>query len=125
MLRLLNIISIAAATIAATPALAQQSQMSGMAMPGMQRSQDMQNMGPAQKELSAAMDRMNQAMMQGMMDPDPAKAWMKSMAAHHRGAIEMSQIIMRHTKNVEVLAEARKTVDDNQQALAELQAKMR
>lgn len=125
MLRLLNIISIAAATIAATPALAQQSQMSGMAMPGMQRSQDMQNMGPAQKELSAAMDRMNQAMMQGMMDPDPAKAWMKSMAAHHRGAIEMSQIIMRHTKNVEVLAEARKTVDDNQRALAELQAKMR
>ena len=36
------------------------------------------------------MDRMNQAMMQGMMDPDPAKAWMKSMAAYHRGAIEMS-----------------------------------
>jgi|TARA_Y100000296_G_C5179772_1_gene262909 uncharacterized protein (DUF305 family) len=114
--------SIAAATVTATPALAQHSQMGGMAMPGMQ---GMQNMGPAQKELSAAMDRMNQAMMQGMMDPDPAKAWMKSMAAHHRGAIEMSQIIMRHTKNAEVLAEARKTVDDNQRALAELQAKMR
>ena len=59
------------------------------------------------------------------MVSDPAKAWMKSMAAHHRGAIEMSQIIMRHTKNAEVLAEARKTVDDNQRALAELQAKMR
>lgn len=122
MIRLLGIMSIAAATVAATPALAQHSQMGGMAMPGMQ---GMQNMGPAQKELSAAMDRMNQAMMQGMMDPDPAKAWMKSMAAHHRGAIEMSQIIMRHTKNAEVLAEARKTVDDNQRALTELQAKMR
>ncbi len=122
MIRLLGMMSIAAATVAGTPALAQHSQMGGMAMPGMQ---GMQNMGPAQKELSAAMDRMNQAMMQGMMDPDPAKAWMKSMAAHHRGAIEMSQIIMRHTKNAEVLAEARKTVDDNQRALAELQAKMR
>jgi len=122
MTRLFKIMSIAAATLAATPALAQHSQMGGMAMPGMQ---GMQNMGSAQKELSAAMDRMNQAMMQGMMDPDPAKAWMKSMAAHHRGAIEMSQIIMRHTKNAEVLAEARKTVDDNQRALAELQAKMR
>lgn len=122
MLRFLTIMSIAAATVAATPALAQHSQMGGMAMPGMQ---GMQNMGPAQKELSTAMDRMNQAMMQGMMDPDPAKAWMKSMAAHHQGAIEMSQIIMRHTKNAEVLAEARKTVDDNQRALAELQAKMR
>ena len=122
MIRFIGIISIAAATVAATPALAQHSQMGGMAMPGMQ---GMQNMGPAQKELSAAMDRMNQAMMQGMMDPDPAKAWMKSMAAHHQGAIEMSQIIMRHTKNAEVLAEARKTVDDNQRALAELQAKMR
>jgi hypothetical protein len=31
---------------------------------------------------------------------------------------------MRHTRNAEVLAEARKTVDDNQRALAELQAKM-
>lgn len=122
MTRLLGMMSIAAVTVAATPALAQHSQMGGMAMPGMQ---GMQNMGPAQKELSAAMDRMNQAMMQGMMDPDPAKAWMKSMAAHHRGAIEMSQIIMRHTKNAEVLAEARKTVDDNQRALTELQAKMR
>lgn len=122
MIRLLGILSIATATVAATPALAQHSQMGGMAMPGMK---GMQKMGPAQKELSAAMDRMNQAMMQGMMDPDPAKAWMKSMAAHHRGAIEMSQIIMRHTKNAEVLAEARKTVDDNQRALAELQAKMR
>lgn len=122
MIRLLSMMSIAAATVTATPALAQHSQMGGMAMPGMQ---GMQNMGPAQKELSAAMDRMNQAMMQGMMDPDPAKAWMKSMAAHHRGAIEMSQIIMRHTKNAEVLAEARKTVDDNQRVLAELQAKMR
>jgi uncharacterized protein (DUF305 family) len=122
MIRLLGMMSIAAATVAGTPTLAQHSQMGGMAMPGMQ---GMQNMGPAQKELSAAMDRMNQAMMQGMMDPDPAKAWMKSMAAHHRGAIEMSQIIMRHTKNAEVLAEARKTVDDNQRALAGLQAKMR
>lgn len=118
MIRLLSMMSIAAATVTATPALAQHSQMDGMAMPGMQ---GMQNMGPAQKELSAAMDRMNQA----MMDPDPAKAWMKSMAAHHRGAIEMSQIIMRHTKNAEVLAEARNIVDDNQRALAELQAKMR
>lgn len=125
MTRLLGMMSIAAVTVAATPALAQHSQMGGMAMPGMQGMQGMQNMGPAQKELSAAMDRMNQAMMQGMMDPDPAKAWMKSMAAHHRGAIEMSQIIMRHTKNAEMLAEARKTVDDNQRALTELQAKMR
>ena len=92
MIRFLGILSIAAATVASTPALAQHSQMGGMAMPGMP---GMQNMGPAQKELSGAMERMNQAMMQGMMDPDPAKAWMKSMAAHHRGAIEMSQIIMR------------------------------
>lgn len=73
MTRLLGMMSIAAVTVAATPALAQHSQMGGMAMPGMQGMQGMQNMGPAQKELSAAMDRMNQAMMQGMMDPDPAK----------------------------------------------------
>lgn len=118
MIHFLGIMSIAAATVAATPALAQHSQMGGMAMPGMQ---GLQNMGPAQKQLSAAMERMNQA----MMAPDPDKAWMKSMAAHHRGAIEMSQIIMRHAKYAEVLAEARKTVTDNQRPLAELQANIR
>lgn len=50
------------------------------------------------------MDKMNQA----MMDPDPGKAGMKSMAAHHQGAIDMSTLILHHTKNPHVLAEAQR-----------------
>lgn len=46
---------------------------------------DMKNMGPLQKASIEAMDKMNKAMMQGMMDPDPNLAWMKGMAAHHQG----------------------------------------
>ena len=77
----------------AVPAIAQEAQtgqggsMSGMqhqSMPGMQM--NMQNMNAAQKDLHAAMQKMNQEMMQGIMDADPGMAWRKSMAAHHKGA---------------------------------------
>ena len=95
----------------------------GGSMPSMMH--DMRNLGPAQKELMQAMHRMDEAMMKGMMDPDPGKAWMKSMAAHHQGAIDMSVIIQRHSKNRQVLVEARKTEAENRKSLRELRAKMR
>ncbi|MGF2043699.1 hypothetical protein, partial [Staphylococcus aureus] len=82
----------------ATPALAQQ----GGSMSGMSGMSDMKNMTPAQKDQMAAMDKMNKAMMEGMMDPDPGLAWMKSMAAHHQGAIDMSEAVLKHTKDEEV-----------------------
>ncbi len=110
---------------ALTPTMAQgQSNHSMSHMQGTHMS-GMQNMGPAQHEMMASMDRMNKNMMQGMMDPDPGRAWMKSMAAHHQGAIDMSRIIMRHSKNQQVLREARKTADENQRSLRELEAKMK
>lgn len=89
------------------------------AMPGMEKT------GPAQNEMMQAMHRMDDAMMKGVMDTDPGKAWMKSMAAHHQGAIDMSVIIQKHSKDRAVLAEARKTEAENRRALAQLRAKMR
>jgi uncharacterized protein (DUF305 family) len=120
-----HVAALAISLSALTPAVAQAQSNHNMShMQGMQMS-GMQNMGPAQHEMMASMDRMNKNMMQGMMDPDPGRAWMKSMAAHHQGAIDMSRIIMRHTKNQQVLREARKTADENQRSLRDLQAKMR
>lgn len=113
----LKIASALALMVTAAP-LAAQHAHSG-AMPGMQ------NMGPAQNEMMQAMHRMDDAMMKGVMDPDPGKAWMKSMAAHHQGAIDMSVIIQKHSKDPKVLAEARKTEAENRKSLAALRAKMR
>lgn len=114
----------AAATIVLTGgvAIAQQSDSMG-SMSGMDMSH-MQNMTPTQREMMTVMQKMDRDMMQGMMDPDPGQAWMKSMAAHHQGAIDMSVLIQHHTKNPKVLAEARKTAAENRKSLAELKAKM-
>ena len=114
-------LSIAAAALImglASPLAAQHSHSGSMAGA-------MKNMGPAQNEMMQAMHRMDDAMMKGMMDPDPGKAWMKSMAAHHQGAIDMSEIIQRHSKDRQVLMEARKTEAENRKSLAQLRAKMR
>lgn len=103
----------------ATPSLAQGGQ--GGSMSGM----DMKNMGPLQKDSMEAMDKMNKAMMQGMMDPDPDLAWMKGMAAHHQGAVDMSEAAIKHSKDETVVKEARKTKEENEKSLREIQTKIR
>lgn len=115
-------VAIAAAALAGGTAIAQ---TAGSSAHNMHSMHDMQNMSPAHGQLMAAMKKMDQAMMQGMMDRDPGQAWLKSMAAHHQGAIDMSQIIQRHTKDAAVLREARKTITDNTKALADVRAKIR
>lgn len=97
--------------------------MPGMTMQGSSKTSDMQS--PVQKEFMAASDKMNKGMMEGMMDSDPGRSWMKQMAAHHQGAIDMSDVVLKNTKDADVLKEARKTKEDNERALKELQAKMK
>lgn len=65
----------------------------------------------ANKEYMASMDRMNADMKKGM-DPDPTKAWAKMMAAHHKGAIEMSQTVLKETKDPFIREMAQKAIDD-------------
>ena len=43
------------------------------------------------------MEKMNADMKKGM-DSDPTKAWAKMMVAHHQGAIEMSQTVLKGPK---------------------------
>ena len=123
------IAALVAAALAA-PAVAQQAQtgqggsMPGMQMQGMQP-MNMDNMSAAQKEFHAAMQKMNRDMMQGMMDPDPGTSWMKQMIAHHQGAVDMSEIVLKHSKDSNVMKEAQKTKEQNQKDLKELQAKLK
>ncbi len=46
----------------------------------------------------AAMDKMHKAMM-AANDPDAAKSWAKKMIPHHQGAIEMSEVVLKNTKD--------------------------
>lgn len=137
----LTSVALAAALAAVLPAAAQQMQggergggmqhnmqggstQGGSSMGGMQ-SMNMANMNAAQKEYHQAMEKMNKDMMQGMMDPDPGKSWMKQMIAHHQGAVEMSEVALKHSKDDDVRKEARKTKEQNEKDMKELQAELR
>lgn len=63
---------------------------------------------------------MNDSMMEGMKDSDPGRSWIKQMAAHHQGAIDMSEVVLKHTQDQKVRQEAQKTRDENQKGLNEL-----
>ena len=52
----------------------------------------------ANKAYMAAMEKMNTDMSKGM-DPDPTKAWARMMIAHHQGAIDMSETVLKETKD--------------------------
>lgn len=111
----------------ASPVLAQSSKDT---MPGMgdQKMQGMESnakaMNDADQDFMAAMHKMNQDMMQAD-DSDPGEAWMKKMIEHHKGAIEMSRIVLKHSKDKDVQKEANKTIEENEKSVKELQAKLK
>jgi uncharacterized protein (DUF305 family) len=58
----------------------------------------------------------------GVSDPDPAKSFAKKMIAHHQGAIEMSQIVLKNTKGQKITQMAKKMIPEQQKDIKELQA---
>lgn len=58
-----------------------------------------------------SMEKMNVDMKKGM-DPDPTKAWAKMMVAHHQGAVDMAQIVLKETKDSTIREMAEKTIKD-------------
>ena len=87
--------------------------------------QNMENMNSVQKEFHASMQKMNQQMMEGMMEADPGKSWLKQMIAHHQGAVEMSEIVLKYSKDDDVRREARKTKEENEKGIKDLQVELR
>lgn len=58
-----------------------------------------------------SMEKMNVDMKKGM-DPDPTKAWAKMMVAHHQGAVDMAQTVLKETKDSTIREMAEKTIKD-------------
>ena len=77
---------------------------------------------PVQTEFHVAMQQMHHDMMEGMMDPDPSRAWIKLMKAHHQGAIDMSDIVLKHSKDPSVSKAAQLTKEQNEKDKNKLEA---
>lgn len=89
---------LAAVLLASVPALAQEAGHEGHMMG---------DKGPASMAFMEANDRMHAAMMMeytGDADVD----FVKGMIAHHKGAVEMAQIVLEHGKD----AEAKKLAEE-------------
>lgn len=76
--------------------------------------------GMAMQENMAAMQRMHQAMM-AVNDADPDRAFALKMIEHHKGAIAMSEVVMKHGDDAEAKRIAQKTADMQRKEIAELQ----
>lgn len=69
-----------------------------------------------------------QAMHQQMMAPSGAsisETWARKMIAHHQGAVDMSETLIRQGGDPEVLAMARRTAEDQRREIAHLEAMLR
>jgi uncharacterized protein (DUF305 family) len=77
------------------------------------------NMTPANKEYMQAMEKMNKDMM-AATDPDPAKSFAKKMIAHHQGSIDMSQIVLKNTKDEKIVQMAKKMISEQEKDIKEL-----
>ncbi|OYW97060.1 MAG: hypothetical protein B7Z12_22240, partial [Caulobacter vibrioides] len=68
--------------------------------------------------------RMSKAMMAAKA-ADFDVLWAKKMIAHHQGAIDMSQSLLKHGGDTEAKRMAQMTIDENTKAKAELEAFVR
>ncbi|HEX7886065.1 MAG TPA: DUF305 domain-containing protein [Phenylobacterium sp.] len=105
----------AAVALLAAPALAQQSGAQPKGHAGMQHGQ------MAMQDYMKGMQDMHQKMMSAN-DADPDRAWALKMIEHHRGAITMSEAVLKHGDDAEAKKMAQKTVEMQRKEIAELQA---
>ena len=66
-----------------------------------------------------AMEKMNADMQKGM-DADPTKAWAKMMIAHHQGAIEMNETVLKETKDPMIRKMAEKGIKEQKEEQKQL-----
>ena len=73
--------------------------------------------GPVEQQMHQAMMSANGA--------DLSQTWARKMIAHHQGAVDMSEVLIRQGGNPEVLAVARRVVEDQRREIAHLEAMLR
>jgi uncharacterized protein (DUF305 family) len=111
-----KIAALIAAALTATPALAQSNgmrNMDGMNMPAMKPT-------PANPYPLAEMD-MHKKMMSAI-GADATETWARKMVEHHRGAIAMSRIVLRDTRDAKIRAMATKAISEQTREIGELNA---
>jgi uncharacterized protein (DUF305 family) len=54
-----------------------------------------------------------------------SETWARKMIAHHQGAVDMSEVLIRQGGNPQVVAMARRTVEDQRREIAHLEAMLR
>ena len=74
----------------------------------------------AQRAYAAANDRMHADM--GTIDPDPDVAFVQGMIPHHRGAVEMAEIVLKHGKDAETRALASRIIAAQREEITEMEA---
>ena len=107
--------AISAALLLAAPAVAQQMNHQGMnhSMPATAANP----YGPAEM-------KMHQEMMSAT-GADASETWVRKMVEHHRGGVEMSQIVVRNGATPAVRREAMKTIASQNREIANLNAMLR
>ena len=68
--------------------------------------------------------RMNQQMM-AATGANLSETWARKMIAHHQGAVDMSELLVRQGGNPQVVAMARKTAEEQRGDIAHLEAMLR
>lgn len=73
---------------------------------------------------NAVEQQMHQAMM-AATGASFSETWARKMIAHHQGAVDMSEVLIRQGGNPQVLAMARRTADDQRREIGHLEAMLR
>jgi uncharacterized protein (DUF305 family) len=100
----------------------QMQNMQGMDMSGMMQSMQgmMANMNDAQKGYMQAMMKMHGPMMAAHMIKDSDVAFVCGMIAHHQGAIDMADVVLKTGDNAEAKKMAEKTKKEQGQEIADM-----
>lgn len=75
----------------------------------------------AQAAYLASMQRMHGAMEEGVKHPDPDQAFVRGMIAHHRAALEMAEIQLRHGADAEQRRMAEEIIATQKREIAEME----
>lgn len=116
------VVATIAATLLAAPAAAQTNGMQGMDHSKMDMGH-MMKPTPANPYPPAEMD-MHKAMM-AAVGADATETWVRKMIEHHRGAIAMSRIVLRETRDPRVRMMATKSTAAQTKEIGELNAWLR
>ena len=105
----------AASLLMAVPAIAQQGGMQGM---------DHSKMQGMNTPFMPAEMAMHEKMMKAK-GANASETWVRKMIEHHRGAVAMSQIVIRQAPDAKTRQMAQKSIAEQNKSIGELQAMLR